>query len=74
MKFLLSFLATIAVVPDPIKGSKTIPFSGHPALIQNSGSVLGNIAECFSKLDSNGKTIQSPGFFPLGFEPFRLSL
>ena len=31
MKFLDSFLATTAVVPLPMKGSRTMPLFGHPA-------------------------------------------
>ena len=40
--------ATIPVVPAPPKGSKTIPPSGQPALIQGSIKSLGKVAKCAS--------------------------
>ena len=42
---LFNNLATIPVVPDPPKGSKTIPFSGQPALIHGSIKSLGKVAK-----------------------------
>ena len=36
--------AVIAVVPLPTNGSKTIPFSGQPALIRTLTNFLGYIA------------------------------
>ena len=38
-------LATIPVVPAPAKGSRTIPFSGQPALIQGSIKSGGKVAK-----------------------------
>ena len=38
--------ATIPVVPEPPKGSKTTPPSGQPALIQGSIKSLGKVAKC----------------------------
>lgn len=48
IKFLLSLRDTNAVVPAPIKGSKTIPPSGHPALMQSTIKSCGKVAKCAS--------------------------
>ena len=40
------FLATIAVVPDPINGSRTISPSRDPASIHGSIKSGGNTAKC----------------------------
>jgi hypothetical protein len=45
MKSLLLFIATIHVVQLPMNGSRTIPSSGHQALIQGSISSKGNVAK-----------------------------
>src|SRR3990167_6555898 len=64
--FLLSVLATMAVVPEPIKGASTIPPSGQPAKTIGSISFLGNVAKCAS---ANGLVLMDHTvllFFPLG--------
>src|SRR3989304_5821467 len=44
-QFLLSRIATFATVPLPMNGSRTIPPSGHPALMHRSGIASGNVAK-----------------------------
>lgn len=44
----LNFRATMPVVPEPINGSRTIPFSGHPAKMQSATNFSGNVAKCAS--------------------------
>jgi len=44
----LNCFATIPVVPEPPKGSKTTPPSGQPAFIHGSAKSLGKVAKCAS--------------------------
>src|SRR3990167_8741615 len=64
--FLSSILATNAVVPEPIKGSHTIPFVGQLAFIGISRREVGNRAKCNSLEGSVPMSHTLGRFFPLG--------
>ncbi len=64
--FRFNDFATIPVVPEPPKGSKTIPFSGQPALIHGSIKSLGKVAK-WASLQGLVVTVQTfLLFLPIG--------
>ena len=69
MAFLLFSTATIPVVPLPPKGSKTVPFSGQPALMTTTGYVYSKDKKhlkTFASYDDNEESFSDRNVFPIG--------